>query len=160
MAESIGTAAPMIQAVAGAVEAGSAIGGIFQARSAAEIEVAQLEEEREAAALRGVQEENIRLKRLRSVLATQEAIRAGRGLSLSATSENLRRFSIDEAEKDVRTIRLDTERRVSRAEFDIANAKRRQRGSLLKGIGGAVAGASQSVAAISKIGSRSSTKVK
>lgn len=147
-------------AIAGGVQAGTSVLGIFQERSAAELEIQQLEEEKAAAELRGLQEENIRTKKLNEVLSTQEAIRAGHGLSFSPTGENIRNFSISEAEKDIRTIRLDTERAVSKADYGIANAGARKTNAIFKGISGVVSGVSTAATGVDKYAMRSSTKVK
>lgn len=86
-----------------------AVGSIAQghaASRAAEAEAEQYRDEAEAARVNAVIEETDRRKELQQILATGEAVRAGRGLSLdTGSSEALRDSSEAEAERDINLIR-------------------------------------------------------
>jgi hypothetical protein len=77
------------------------------ARRAAKFERVQYEEQAQMAKLQAEEEEAQRRQELQSVLATQEAIRAGQGLDpLSGTGQAIRRFTVGTAERDIKIGRL------------------------------------------------------
>ncbi len=103
---------------------------------AAQAERAQYEEERKAAELAGQQEEVMRRQRLAKALATQNALRAARGLSLtSPQADIIRRATVREAESDIAAIRLDSRRRQRRFGLAAEQAGLDAAGALIGGVG-------------------------
>ena len=95
--------ASAISSVVGAV--GSVVQG-QAAQRAAESEAAQYRDDAETARVNAVIEETDRRKELQRVLATGEAVRAGRGLDLNTgSSDALRSASEADASRDINVIR-------------------------------------------------------
>lgn len=123
--------------------------GLMQAKaakSAAAFERAQYEEERQTALLQSKQEENARRRELRSILATQDAIRGGRGTELfSATGKTIKRASTEAAERDIGAIRLNGLSKARRyglaGQQASAQGKYSAMSSIMGGIGGAMSSA-------------------
>lgn len=139
--ETIAVIAPLVAAGAGVAQAGLGIVQGIQSSSAAKVERQQYEEEAATYRLAGEQEELQKRRKLESVLAMNEAIRAGRGLSLdTGTSRALRDSNIAEAEADIATGRLNTAGRVSRSTYGALGAGMRERAGLFSGFGAAVSG--------------------
>lgn len=131
----------ILSAVAGIASAGMGVVQGIQSSRAAGLERAQYEEERKIAMLAADQEENVKRKRLEATLALNEAVRAGRGLSLiTGTSEALRAANIEAAEDDIATGRLNASLRASRASYGALGAAMRQAGGLFSGAGAFVSG--------------------
>ncbi|HFD16856.1 MAG TPA: hypothetical protein ENJ38_11215 [Rhodospirillales bacterium] len=108
----------------------------FTSFRAAQAERAQYEEERKAAELAGQQEEVLRRQRLAKALATQNALRAARGLSLtSPQADVIRRATVREAESDIAAIRLDSRRRQRRFGLAAEQAGLDAAGALIGGVG-------------------------
>mgnify|MGYP007100112602 CR=1 FL=1 len=137
----IAVAAPFIAMASGVAQAGVGIVQGIQSSKAASVERAQYEEEAAMHRLAGDQEELARRKKLESVLAMNEAFRAGRGLAFdTGTSRALRDSNIAEAEADIGTTRLNRAGAVSRASYGALGAGMRERAGLFSGFGAAVSG--------------------
>jgi hypothetical protein len=139
--ETIAVATPFIAMASGVAQAGVGVMQGIQSSNAASVERTQYEEEAAMYRLAGEQEELQKRKKLESVLAMNEAIRAGHGLSLdTGTSRALRDSNIAEAEADIATGRLNTAARVSRSTYGALGAGMRERAGIFSGIGAAVSG--------------------
>lgn len=89
------------------VSVAAAAGGAIQGMNAASAERQQYEEQAKIAETAAIQDEAQRRQELTRVLASQDAIRAGRGLDLySPTGNAIRAGTIEQAETDIRTSNL------------------------------------------------------
>lgn len=121
------------------VSAAASISGAQATKRAAAIEAQQYREEAENARVAAEQEEAQRRKELARILATQEAIRAGRGVELfSGTGLAIRESAIRDAETDINTTRLNALNRIRRFNLGAAVSEARGQSALLGGIGAAV----------------------
>jgi hypothetical protein len=112
-----------------------------------------LEEERKNAATQAVVDEAQRRRELSSVLATQRAIRAGRGLDLySETFTNIQDQTRADASDDIDAIQLNALNRQRRFGLGIDQANAQGSSAMAGGIGGAFAGLGRAAEAGSKIG--------
>lgn len=110
----------------------------IQAKKAADLEAQQFEEEAENARVAGVQDETQRRRELQRVLGTQQAIRAGRGLDLfSGSSKALRKDTIDNAERDIRTSQINYLSQQRKFGLGAAQSRANGRGALISGFGSA-----------------------
>lgn len=117
----------------------SALAGGQAGYDASQFARMQYEEEAANARAAATQDETQRLRRLRSTLATQNALRAGRGVELFAggSGEAIRKDTIAQTEEDSQTSRLNLLSRARR--FDLAAGQEdvRGRSAILGGVGGA-----------------------
>ncbi len=115
----------------------SALAGGFRGAQAAEFEAAQFREEMEIARVAAEQEEVQRRRQLRATLAAQTAIRAGRGVELfgSGSFEAIRKRTIEEAEEDITTAKLNALSRSRRFSLAAAEAESRGQSAILGGVG-------------------------
>ncbi len=124
--------------IAAVTTAAASLAQGYTSYRAAQAERAQYEEERKTAELAGQQEEVVRRQRLAKALATQNALRAARGLSLtSPQADVIRRTTVREAEHDISAIRLDSRRRQRRFGLGAEQAGINAIGGLVGGVGGA-----------------------
>jgi hypothetical protein len=118
----VGETALIVAAAAAAVSAGTTIAAGSQAQGAAKIQRQQYEEEKRASQLAAAQQEADKRRELAAVLSAQDTLRAGRDLDLmSGTGDAIRRDSIEQAEGDVLTIRLNGDRAARR--YDLAGSQ-------------------------------------
>lgn len=104
--ESIGIGT-ILSVVGTVVSIASKIAGAAQQADAAAAERAQFEAQQKQAEIAALQDEAQRRQELTRVLASQDAIRAGRGLDLySPTGLAIRTDTINQAETDIATSRL------------------------------------------------------
>lgn len=137
----LAVALPYISAAASAVGMVTSLAGAKQGADAAKAQAAQYEDERRTAQTAALQEETERRRELSSVLATQQAVRAGRRLELySATFQNMQDVTVRAAEDDIDNIRLNALNRQRRLGFGIDQADAQGRGAWASGAGGALAG--------------------
>jgi hypothetical protein len=110
----------LIAAAAASIgSAGLQIAAGRQAQAGAKLQRQQYEEEKRASQLTAQQEEAAKRRDLNAALGAQDAIRAARGLDLmSETGAAIRRDSIENAEDDILTIRLNADRAGRR--YDLA----------------------------------------
>ena len=121
-------------AVSSVIGAVSSVAQGNQANRAAQLEAEQYRDEAETARVNAVLEETDRRKDLQRVLATQEAIRAGRGLDFSTgSSEALSGASEAEAERDVNLIRANAFNRQRRMLLAADSASQRGQSALYAG---------------------------
>lgn len=79
----------------------------IQANKAYQAEAAQYEEQADNARVAAIQDEAARRRELASILATQQAVRAGTGQDVfSGTGDNLRKSTIAAAERDILTAQV------------------------------------------------------
>lgn len=122
------TAALIVAAVAAAGSATMTVASANQAQGAAKIQRQQYEEEKRASALAAAQEEADKRRELNAVLSAQDTLRAGRGLDLmSSTGDAIRRDSVEQAENDILTIRLNSDRQARR--YDLAGSQAKAQGN-------------------------------
>ena len=137
--ETIGIIGTVMGIASGVASAGLGVVQGIQSSRAAKLEVAQHEDEARSARLAADQEEVARLKQLRSVLASNEALRGGRGLAMgTGTDIALRDSNISEAEDDIATGRMNRLAQARRSDYAAWGAG--QRGGLLSGAGAVVSG--------------------
>ena len=130
-------------------------------RQAAEIQAAQLEDERKNAATQAVVAEQQRRRELSSVLATQQAVRAGRGLDLySETFVNIQDQTRNDAADDIDAIQLNTLNRQRRLGLGIQRAEAQGRSAMWDGIAGAVGGLGRVAGGVGKMGEKKPPKPK
>lgn len=114
--------------------------GAMQARRGAAIERQQYEEQKKATELAMLQDEALRQQQLNETLATQEAIRAGRGLELHSPGfKAIQERSIRATEADIVTSRLNYLSAARRSELGMQGADVRAENALYGGIGGLLA---------------------
>jgi hypothetical protein len=125
-----------IAAVAASVfSAGTSVAGGFAARSAAKGEARQYEAEARFAATAAAQEETERRRALGATLATQDAIRAGRGVDLfSPTGAIIRDETVAAADRDIDNIRLNGMRSADRYKLAASGAEARGTQAFYAGI--------------------------
>jgi hypothetical protein len=152
MVAAVKAASSVIGAVTGVVGAVSSVSSGMAGREAASMQAAQLDEERKNAATQAVVDEAQRRRELSSVLATQRAIRAGRGLDLySETFTNIQDQTRADASDDIDAIQLNALNRQRRFGLGIAQAEGQGRSAMAGGIGGALASAGKAAEAGAEI---------
>lgn len=125
-------------AIASVVGAGTSVLGGLAQNNAAQAERQQYEEERRNAQVAAAQAEEERRKDLARTLATQEAVRAGRGIDLfSATGTTIRDSTIADAEADIDNIRLNRDRAGARYGLAASAAGARGTAAIVGGVGNA-----------------------
>lgn len=138
MSETLVLALPYISAAASAVQMVSSIAGGKQGSNSAALQAQQLEDERRNAATQAKIDEAERRKELASVLATNQAVRAGRGIELySDTFNNLQDVAVRDAETDIGMIQLNSLNRQRRLGLGIEQANAQGASAELAGLGGA-----------------------
>jgi hypothetical protein len=127
-----------IAAVAASVlSAGTSVAGGFAARGAAKNEARQYEAEARFAATAAAQEEAERRRALGATLATQDAIRAGRGVDLfSPTGEVIRAETLAAGQRDIDNIQLNGMRTQDRFKLAAAGAEARGTQAFYSGLAG------------------------
>jgi hypothetical protein len=127
-----------IAAVAASVlSAGTSVAGGFAARGAGKSEARQYEAEARFAATAAAQEETERRRVLGATLATQDAIRAGRGVDLfSPTGAAIRDETVATAQRDIDNIRLNGMRTTDRYNLAARNAEARGTQAFYGGLAG------------------------
>lgn len=134
-------AAPVVGLVGGAVSIVTGLSAAGAARDAAASQAAQLAEEQEAARVQALVDEAEHRKELASVLATQRAVRAGRGVELfSETFRNIQDETVEDAEADISLGQLNSLRRQRRLGLGIDQANAQGRQGAMAGYGSAFAG--------------------
>lgn len=127
-----------LAAVASIASAGANVLGGLQAQAGARLQRQQYEEEARAARLAAQQEEAAKRRELNAVLSAQDALRAGRGLDLmSDTGRAIRRETIERAEDDILTVRLNADRAARRYGFAGAQATSQGRQAMIGGLANA-----------------------
>lgn len=140
------SAAPVVGLVGGAVSIVTGLSAAASAHQAAELQAQQLAEEREAARVQAVVDEAEHRKELASVLATQRAVRAGRGVELfSETFRNIQDQTTEDAEADISLGQLNSLRRQRRLGIGIEQAYAQGRQGAMAGYGQAFAGFGKAV---------------
>ena len=132
--------------VVSGVGALSSLAGGVQGAQAADFSRMQFEEEAANARTAAAQDETQRLRRLRSTLATQNALRAGRGVELfgGGTGEAIRQDTIGQTQEDIETSRLNYLSKARRFDLAAGQESIRGRSAILGGIGGAATALSPS----------------
>ena len=134
-------AAPFVSIAGGAVSIVTGLSSAASAKRQAEIQAQQYAEEREAARVQAVVDEAEHRKELASVLATQRAVRAGRGVELySETFRNLQDRTIEDAEADISLGQLNALRRQRRLGLGMDQAAEQGRAGAAAGYGSAFQG--------------------
>jgi hypothetical protein len=114
--------------IASGVSAATSVVGGIASYQQGKAQAAQYEEERENARVAALQDEAQRRRELKTVLAQQQALRAGSGLTLfSGSQRNLERVTTEAAERDIRTSQVNYLNRQSR--FGMAAGAARSRGT-------------------------------
>ena len=135
------TVAPYVGIASGAVGIFTGMSSAASAQRQAEIQAQQLADEREAARVQAVVDEAEHRKELASVLATQRAVRAGRGVELySETFRNLQDQTIADAESDISLGQLNALRRQRRLGLGMDQAAEQGRAGATAGYGSAFQG--------------------
>lgn len=148
----LAVALPYLSAAAAAVQIGTSLMGGKQGSDAAKLQAQQLEDERRNAATQAKIDEAERRKELESVLATNQAVRAGRGIELySDTFRNMQGVTVRDAEDDISMIQLNSLNRQRRLGLGIEQANLQASGAMLSGIGGAAGGLGKLAEAAGKI---------
>jgi hypothetical protein len=123
---------------AAAVSAAASIESGRQQANAAKLEQKQYEDQADIARVQGEQQEAARRQQLADTLATQSAIRAGRGVELdSGTGTTLRESSTVAAARDIDTIKANSLNQQRSFGLNAAAAGERATGAMIAGIGGA-----------------------
>jgi hypothetical protein len=139
--------------VSGIAGAGMSLVSGFQAAHGARAERRQYEREREVSSLQGDEAVIQHRLNLERVLAANQALRAGRGLSLmSGTAEAIRDRNIAEAAADIGAARLNAANRDLRNSYAIAASRQREEAGLLAGAAGAIRGLSSASPGLSRLG--------
>ena len=137
----MGETLAIASAIASVVSAGAGLAGGLQGRAAANVERQQIEEQAKLGALQAKQAEEERRNELARTLATQDAIRAGRGVDLfSATGATIRSQTMADAEADIENIRINQGSAAARYGLAGQAASARGTGALVGGIGAAAGG--------------------
>jgi hypothetical protein len=137
----VATIAAVGMIASGVATAGAAAYSGVQSARTAQVARRQYEEERNLAALQGLQDENTRRAGLQRALATNQALRAGRGLQyMTPGSEALEDYNVAEAEKDIGAAKLNTLRRVRRYDLAIEGESARETGGYLSAATGVIQG--------------------
>lgn len=161
MGEMVAAAAPFISVGSGVVGIATSLMAGAAGSQAAGMQAAQLEEERKNAATQAVVDEQQRRRELSSVLATQQAVRAGRGLDLySETFVNIQDQTRNDAADDIDTIQLNALNRQRRLGLGIQQAEAQGRSALWGGIGGAAGGLGRVAEGFSKMEEKKPPKPK
>lgn len=131
-----------VLSIAGSIaSAGAGLLGGMQGRAAANIERQQYEEQARLASLQAKQAEEERRKDLTRTLATQDALRAGRGVDLfSPTGNTIRDQTLADAESDIANIRINQGSAGARYQLAGQGATARASAALIGGIGTAAGG--------------------
>lgn len=133
----MGETLAIISVGASVLSAGTQVLGGFAARDAGKTEARQYEAEARFAATAANQEEAERRRQLGATLATQDAIRAGRGVDLfSPTGAIIRSETVAAGERDISNIRLNALRTGDRYRIGAANAEARGTQAFYGGIAG------------------------
>jgi hypothetical protein len=143
------TVAPVVGLVGGAVSVFTGLSSAASAKRAAEMQAEQLRDEQEAARVQAVVDEAEHRKELASVLATQRAVRAGRGVELfSETFRNIQDETVADAEADISLGQLNALRRQRRLGLGIDQAYAQGRQGAMAGYGQAFGGVGRAVGAL------------
>ncbi len=152
MSEAIVAALPYISAAASAVSVVTSLAGGKAGQDAAKAQAAQYEEEAKNAATQAKIDEVERRKELDSLLATNRAVRAGRGIELySDTFNNIQDVAVRDAESDIDMIQLNALNRQRRYGLGVAQAEAQGESAKLAGYGGALGGIGKFAEAAAKI---------
>lgn len=123
-----------IATIAAVVSATASVAGGVQGMRASNMQQQQYEEEAANTRVQAAEAEVERTRELRSVLATQDAIRAGRGLEFdSGTAQALRDDTNALYERDIASIRYNAENKTRRLGLAGDQARAQGTGSLLSG---------------------------
>jgi hypothetical protein len=122
---------------AAAVSAAASIESGRQQANAAKLEQKQYEDQADIARVQGEQQEAARRQQLADTLATQSAIRAGRGVELDSGTGTLRESSTVAAARDIDTIKANSLNQQRSFGLNAAAAGERATGAMIAGIGGA-----------------------
>lgn len=142
----------VLSAVASVASAGASLVGGIQGRAAANVERRQIEEQARLGALQANQAEEERRRDLARTLATQDAIRAGRGVDLlSATGATIRDQTMADAEADIDNIRINQGSAAARYQLAGSAASARGTAAFVAGIGGAAGGLLSGARALSDL---------
>lgn len=156
MAETLAIAA----VAASVVSAGAAVAGGMQQAKAAKLEEKQYQDQADIARVQGEQQEAARRQQLADTLATQSAIRAGRGVELdSGTGTALRDASTVAAARDIDTIKANSLNQQRSFGLNAAAADARATGAMIAGIGGGASGLLSGANAYSTLSKPASPKV-
>lgn len=143
---------PFATLAASAVGIYTGIAGASQQRRLVEAQQRQYEAEAAAAKAAAVQEEAQRRDELRRVLATQAAIRAGRGLDIAdATGRAFAAESEEEAELDISNIRSNASRTLTSLTAQSRGAAARGRAAVFDAWGNVGRGVLSGLAAMEKV---------
>lgn len=135
------TAAPFVSIAGGAVSIVTGLSSAASAKQQAALQAQQYADEREAARVQAVVDEAEHRKELASVLATQRAVRAGRGVELySETFRNIQDQTIADAEADISLGQLNALRRQRRLGLGMDQAEAQGRQGAAAGYGSAFQG--------------------
>jgi hypothetical protein len=155
MGELVAAAAPFISVGSGVVGIATSLMAGAAGSQAAAMQAAQLDEERKNAATQAVVAEQERRRELSSVLATQQAVRAGRGLDLySETFVNIQDQTRNDAADDIDAIELNALNRQRRLGLGIQQAEAQGRGAMWGGVGGALGGIGKVAEGAGKMGEK------
>ncbi|MCM0018904.1 MAG: hypothetical protein NBV67_02825 [Tagaea sp.] len=153
MGETVAAIAPFVGVAAGVTSIVTGLSSAASAQEAAELQAQQLAEEREAARVQAVLDETEHRKELANVLASQRAVRAGRGVELfSETFRNIQDRTTEDAEADISVGRLNSLRRQRRLGLGMDQAQTQGRMGAMQGYGSAFSGFSRAVGSASEIG--------
>jgi hypothetical protein len=142
----------VFSALASVASAGASIIGGIQGSAAADAERKQYEEQARLSGLQSKQQEEERRKELTRTLATQDAIRAGRGVDLfSQTGMTIRDQTFADAEDDIENIRLNAGSAAARYQLAGQAASARGTAALIGGIGQAAGGLLSGARALSDL---------
>ena len=131
-------AAGTLGTIATAVSIGTSLFAGLQQFQAGRQESQDLKDQAEFERLQSVQEEANRQTRLSQILSTQMAQAAGRGITVDSGSNiAVTEFSIEEAERESRLAKLDSEFRQEQILERSRQARRSGQGALFSALGGA-----------------------
>lgn len=121
-------------AVFAAASAVASIAGGIQGKKAGDLQAQQYEEEAANTRVQAAEAEVERTREFRSILATQEAVRAGRGLEFdSGTAQALRDDTFQVFERDIASIRYNADNKTRRLGLAGDQARAQGTGALLSG---------------------------
>ena len=108
---------------AGTQAAGSLVSGYYQNQSINN-QIAQYEEQKKYAELNALQQENVRIERMNNTLANNRVLAGASGiLDDSRSFESIQQDVLDQANKDIKNIKLNGDQVNSQIDRSVVNAK-------------------------------------
>ncbi len=140
--------------ISGVASAGMSVLSGVQAAQGAKAERRQYEYDRDLAYAEASEGEIRRTKDLKRVLATNQALRAGRGLAFSSgTADAIEEANIAEARADIGVANLNAYNKALRNSYAIAASRQRQDAGYLSAASGFVKGLSSAASGFGRLGS-------